>query len=81
MFSADIFVKNRASREQLHSTCNCKCALNKPLKCVQHTLRMEKKTSIINTYLPSALRDQQPEILAPEYAGSVFMTGQTDEMR
>jgi len=42
---------------------------------------MEKKTSIINTYLPSALRDQQPEILAPEYAGSVFMTGQTDEMR
>lgn len=39
-------------------------------------------TSSYQAYLPSALRAQQPEILAPEYAGSVFMMGaqrQTDE--
>lgn len=82
-FSANTWIWCKSTRNNTVCRESCQQQLNLPYNCNSRASNAPedghkdalKLTSSSQAYLPSVLRAQQPEILAPEYAGSVFMTG------
>lgn len=81
-FSANTWIWCKSARKNTVSRESCQ-QLNLPSNTPEYGYKDAlKMTSSSQAYLPPAQRAQQPEILAPEYAGTVFMMGaqrQTDE--